>query len=88
MQDRLAFEITRRKTRSPKFRWNGLVLDFSCISSVDSTALAMLSEIVADFRNRQLRLCFANVSQSVRLTMIASALLILGFIALPYHTTS
>lgn len=64
-QDRLAEEIMKRKERRPLFRWHGLLLDFSCISSVDSTALAVLKEILDDFQKRDLRLCFANLSQSV-----------------------
>jgi anti-anti-sigma regulatory factor len=65
-QDRVAQEITNRKSLSSQFRWHGLVLDFSNVSNIDSTAISVLGEIVDDMRNRSLRLCFAMLSQSVR----------------------
>ena len=65
LQDCIASEIMKRKMLSPRLRWHGLLLDFSNISSVDSTALSVLSEIIEDFQKRSLRLCLANVSLGV-----------------------
>ncbi len=58
-------ELMNRKLRSSRFRWHGMLLDFSNISSIDSTALSVLEEIIDTFQKRPLLLCIANMSMGV-----------------------
>ena len=54
---------TRRAPES--LRSNAVVLDCSCMASIDSTSLAVLAETLGEMKKNQVRLCFAAVPQQV-----------------------
>lgn len=52
LRERIAREIARREDAPPRCKWTALIVCFSSISSVDSTAIAVLRECASELRAR------------------------------------
>ena len=52
LRERIAREISRREDAPPRYKWTALIVCFSSISSVDSTAIAVLKECASELRAR------------------------------------
>ena len=64
-QDRLSRELIARQRLPPKLRWQGVLLDMSNVSTIDSTAMQVLAEAVQEFKRAHAAMYFACLSQQV-----------------------
>ena len=48
LKDRCLLELSRRRQLPPRLAWRALVLCFASVSSIDSTSLQTLEEVIAE----------------------------------------
>lgn len=75
LKDRVLMELIRRKLLPPRLRWHAIVLCFSSVSSIDTTALQVLEEIVVECHGQRLPLLIASANASVEDSLISSGVL-------------
>lgn len=75
LKDRVLMELIRRKLLPPRLRWHAIVLCFSSVSSIDTTALQVLEEIIVECHGQRLPLLIASANASVEESLASSGVL-------------
>ena len=87
LRDKIVADLLRRRTLPPRLQWAALVLDCSAITSIDSTSLSVLRDVVTQVHEDGVPVILAGMHSGVEDMAARSGLLTqLGGLGFTYRT--